>query len=143
LVREAVTAEPVPNLRVKGKVESVGAWRLLDVARDSPGWSRHLDSPLIGRNSELELLHEAFDRSARANACELVTLMGAAGVGKSRLAQEFLSKAADAVNLAARLQQGPIPKRSSSEKARTAPKMAQIGENRCRGLRPVAAGSAW
>ena len=43
----------------------------------------------VGRTQELELLDASFDRSVDGPACELVTVLGAAGVGKSRLAEEF------------------------------------------------------
>jgi predicted ATPase/class 3 adenylate cyclase len=90
LVRDAVEVEPVAPLALKGKGEPVPAWRLVSVTRvpDAPG--RRLDSPLVGRERELELLRRAFERAVGENACELVTVLGPAGVGKSRLTREFL-----------------------------------------------------
>ncbi|HEX2027346.1 MAG TPA: adenylate/guanylate cyclase domain-containing protein [Nitriliruptorales bacterium] len=95
LVRGAVTAERLPPLTVKGKAEALQAWRVFSVTPDVPGWSRRLDSSLVGRDRELELLWEEFDRTVRAPGCQLVTLLGPAGVGKSRLANEFLEQVGD------------------------------------------------
>jgi predicted ATPase/class 3 adenylate cyclase len=92
LVRDAVTADPLPPRAVKGKTEPVSAWSLLEVTPGVPGWGRRLDSPLVGRDRELRALEDAFRRTARSRSCELVTMLGAAGVGKSRLANEFLAR---------------------------------------------------
>ena len=91
LVRDAVTADPLPPLVVKGKTEPVSAWRLLEVMPGVPGWGRRLDSPLVDREPELEALEQAFRRTT-SRSCELVTVFGAPGVGKSRLANEFLAR---------------------------------------------------
>jgi predicted ATPase/class 3 adenylate cyclase len=91
LVRDAVVAEPVAPLTLKGMHEPVVAWRLAQVHGDQ-GWTRRLDSPLVGREPELTLLQGTFRRAVEEDACQLVTLLGPAGVGKSRLASEFLSR---------------------------------------------------
>jgi class 3 adenylate cyclase len=92
LVRDAVTVESVASLSLKGKTDAVSAVRLLAV----PGASRpRLASPIVGRAGELELLGRAFDRLLRDQACQLVTVLGSAGVGKSRLVQEFLGRRGD------------------------------------------------
>ena len=95
LVREAVAVEEVGPLELKGVAAPVTAWRVLRVVPDATGWARRLDSALIGREQELELLESRFDRTTETGACELVTLMGAAGVGKSRLGNELLSRLGD------------------------------------------------
>jgi class 3 adenylate cyclase/tetratricopeptide (TPR) repeat protein len=92
LVREAVTAERVGPLELRGKAAAVPAWRLLGVIPTAPGWGRRLDSPLVGRSRELALLEDAFQRVADEETCELVTVMGPAGVGKSRLTGELISR---------------------------------------------------
>src|SRR5919106_570317 len=89
LVRDAVLVERVTPLELKGKSEPVPAFRLLDVADLPAARVRRLDSPLVGRNAELALLQEAFDRTVAGQTCELVTLVGAPGIGKSRLAEDF------------------------------------------------------
>jgi class 3 adenylate cyclase len=88
LLRDAVTGEPVEPLRVKGKEETIHAYRLADLRPGAALPARHLGSPLVDRLGELELLGEAFDLAVRDRACRLVTVVGAAGVGKSRLASE-------------------------------------------------------
>jgi class 3 adenylate cyclase/tetratricopeptide (TPR) repeat protein len=91
LVRDAVDAERVGPLELKGKAAPVGAWRVLAVIPDAPGSVRRLDSVLVGREPELGLLEDAFARVVDKGTCELVTLMGPAGVGKSRLTAELIA----------------------------------------------------
>jgi predicted ATPase/class 3 adenylate cyclase len=95
LVRDAVEAEPLPPLAVKGRTQPVGAWRLRTVRPDVPGHARRQDAPLVGREPELTRLGEAFERSVANRACCLLTLLGTAGIGKSRLAAEFVASIAD------------------------------------------------
>src|SRR5438094_631390 len=52
---------------------------------------RGLSAPLVGRESELELLENTFERTSRARRSSLVTVYGDPGVGKSRLVREFLA----------------------------------------------------
>ena len=88
LVRDAVDAAPVGSLPLKGKSEPVPAWRLLSVR----GWiQRASAAPMVGRESELAQLHAALDRALVERSCRLFTILGSAGVGKSRLATEFLT----------------------------------------------------
>jgi class 3 adenylate cyclase/tetratricopeptide (TPR) repeat protein len=94
LVKDAVQTEQVEALALKGKASPVPAYRLIDVTPGAPGVARRLDSPLVGRDGELRLLREAIERSQRERACLLFTILGSAGVGKSRLVEEFLSAAA-------------------------------------------------
>jgi class 3 adenylate cyclase/tetratricopeptide (TPR) repeat protein len=95
LVRDAVTVEPVDDLRVKGKSEALAAVRLLSVIPLAEAHARHLDSPMVGRESELELLRQSYQRAVAQRACQLFTLLGSAGVGKSRLVAEFLAGVSD------------------------------------------------
>jgi len=88
LVREAAEFEPLEPLELKGKAEPVPAYRLLRV-RDAPEW-RH-DTRFVGRERELALLREASERVQAEERCELVTVVGEAGVGKSRLVAEALA----------------------------------------------------
>lgn len=91
LVRDAVEVEPLDPLELKGKSEPVPAFRLLGFDRDAPGIARRLDVPLVGRARELRRLRDAWDRSVEQAGCHLVTLLGEAGVGKSRLVAELLA----------------------------------------------------
>jgi class 3 adenylate cyclase len=93
LVRGWIQAEPVPPLELKGKAEPVEAFRLIGLGDQQP--IRRHDTPLVGRRRELHLLAEAFDRANEEQACYLFTLLGTAGVGKSRLVHEFLGRMRD------------------------------------------------
>jgi class 3 adenylate cyclase/tetratricopeptide (TPR) repeat protein len=90
LVREAVEAEPGESLSLKGKSELVPTFRLLDVrpVTDSP--SRRLEAQLVGRERPAAMLVQSFEAAVADNACHLFTVLGAAGVGKSRLVEEFI-----------------------------------------------------
>ena len=90
LVRGAVLVQAVAPLEVEGKSELVPAFRLIDVAGPDRGVERGLSSPLIGRAGALEGLREAFDRAVSAGTCQLVSVVGPAGVGKSRLTSDFV-----------------------------------------------------
>ncbi len=81
LVRRSVVAEPVAPLTLKGKRAPVDAWRLIGVQGDGSRDARP-DVPLVGRRTELRRLHDAFARAQDDRACALVTIVGAAGVGK-------------------------------------------------------------
>jgi|SRR5215208_277745 len=91
LVRDVIEAEPTPPLVVKGKRDPVAAWRVLAVSSSDARWARRLDSPLVGRDAELHQLEEIYARAAAERSAQLVTIVGPAGVGKSRLASEFLA----------------------------------------------------
>jgi len=94
LVRDAVEAEPVEPLTLKGKSEPVPAFRLVAVRPGVSGHTRRLDSPMVGRERQRRLLDEAFDQAVADRVCYLFTVLGTAGVGKSRLVNEFLATAA-------------------------------------------------
>jgi class 3 adenylate cyclase len=85
LVRDAVQVTTVEPLELKGKAEPVPAYRLLSVEAGAPGFSRRLDSALVGREDELGGLRAALEKVTAERSCALVSVLGAAGVGKSRL----------------------------------------------------------
>ncbi|MBA2555958.1 MAG: AAA family ATPase, partial [Chloroflexi bacterium] len=89
LVRDAVDAEPIEAIDAKGKAEPVAAWRLRSVRAGTPGHSRQLDAPMIGRERELARLRQAYQQAVEDRSCQLFTVLGPAGVGKSRLVAEF------------------------------------------------------
>ena len=91
LVRDAVEVEPLDPLELKGKSEHVPAFRLISVDPAAAGFARHLDTPLVGREHELHALRDAWERVEREQGCHLFTLLGTAGVGKSRLVAELLT----------------------------------------------------
>jgi class 3 adenylate cyclase len=103
LVRDAVIAEPIADLSMKGKAEPVPAHRLIEVVPGAAGFARHLDAPIVGRERELSLLRDVFDRTVTDQSCQLFTVLGVAGVGKSRLMAAFTDGlAADATILRGR-----------------------------------------
>jgi class 3 adenylate cyclase len=94
LVRAVVDTEPVEPLAAKGKAEPLPAYRLRAVRDgDVP---RRGDAPMVGRERQLQLLEHAFASATAERSCHLFTILGSAGVGKSRLAEEFLSARAGA-----------------------------------------------
>jgi class 3 adenylate cyclase/tetratricopeptide (TPR) repeat protein len=93
LVRDAVRAEAVPPVTAKGKSNPVTAHRLLEVIAGAEAFMRRLDAPMIGRESELSQLSQAFERAVRERTPYLFTILGSAGIGKSRLVREFLDRA--------------------------------------------------
>jgi class 3 adenylate cyclase/predicted ATPase len=97
LVRAAVDVEAVEPLALKGKAEPVRASRLVAV-RDAA--ERRPKVGFVGRERELAAIHEAWERALADRRCELVTIVGEAGVGKSRLVAEALA------SVQARLVQG-------------------------------------
>jgi DNA-binding SARP family transcriptional activator len=90
LARHAVEAAPVEIVLLGDGGPASSALRLGDVSDDVER-GRRLSSPLVGRAAELAVLRLAFGRVTREAASSLVTVLGPAGVGKSRLAAEFLS----------------------------------------------------
>jgi predicted ATPase len=92
LIRDAIVAEQIGPVSLKGKRAPLMVWRLLEVVPGAPGLTRRLDSPLVNRARELAALREMFERTVRTGAAEVGTLVGAAGVGKSRLTNEFLAE---------------------------------------------------
>jgi tetratricopeptide (TPR) repeat protein len=64
-------------------------WRLVEALPGMPAISRRLDTPLVGRTAELSKLREAFATAVEVRETVLFALLGAAGMGKSRLVSEF------------------------------------------------------
>jgi class 3 adenylate cyclase/tetratricopeptide (TPR) repeat protein len=94
VVREAVAVEPLPPLELKGRSAPSGAWRLLRV--EAPiGVTRRLDTPFVGRADELGRLTTAFREVVAGRRCGLITVLGDAGVGKSRLVAELVDVIGD------------------------------------------------
>jgi predicted ATPase/class 3 adenylate cyclase len=99
LVRNAVEVEPMDPLELKGKAEPVRAYRLLAVHGTDEGVARRLDAPLVGREAEIDELRAAYRRAVDGRQCHAVTLLGDAGVGKSRLIREFIASLAEEVRV--------------------------------------------
>jgi class 3 adenylate cyclase/tetratricopeptide (TPR) repeat protein len=84
--------ERLDPVTVKGKAEPLASWRpLRALARLGSDVTRTITTPLVGRELERSLLVGTFDRAAQQNSCQLVTVVGEPGVGKSRLCAELLT----------------------------------------------------
>jgi class 3 adenylate cyclase/tetratricopeptide (TPR) repeat protein len=94
LVRQHVVAAPVGPLELKGKSGGVPTYRLERVAPADDAIGLRVDPPFVGRDAELGALREAFERARSRSTCVLATVIGSAGVGKSRLAREFVAELA-------------------------------------------------
>jgi hypothetical protein len=88
--------EELERVSVKGKAEPLGVWRPLRArARLGADVMRTYAAPLVGRELERTLLVGTFERSAQQRSCQLVTVVGEPGVGKSRLCAELLGYVED------------------------------------------------
>jgi class 3 adenylate cyclase len=92
LVQDAVRVELVGPLTLKGKAEAVAPYRLLEIVEGAPAVARRVDTPFVGRQDELARLLGCFDSSAGEKTPLLVTVLGAAGLGKTRLAAELIAE---------------------------------------------------
>jgi class 3 adenylate cyclase len=90
LVSGSVGAEPLDPLPLKGFAEPVRAFRFLELIPEDAREPVPADTPLVGRDHELGLLYEAYERVIDKQRCELFTILGSVGVGKTRLATEFI-----------------------------------------------------
>jgi DNA-binding SARP family transcriptional activator len=88
LVRDAVVVEAVDPLVLKGRSEPMRAWRLQQLTGGGP---RRRSAPMVGRERQLEMLQGSLANARHDLACQLFTILGSAGVGKSRLVAEFLA----------------------------------------------------
>jgi predicted ATPase/class 3 adenylate cyclase len=89
LLRDAVEVESIEPLTLKGKSQPVAGFRLLRVHKEHGNERRH-DVPLVGRERELAILREAWDTAIAQRRAQLVTVIGDAGAGKSRLILELM-----------------------------------------------------
>ena len=90
LVRDAVRVERLEPVALKGRTAKVQVWRLLELPDDQT-WGRSSGTPFVDRESELEELREVLGRVRRARSCHAITVVGPAGIGKSRLARELIA----------------------------------------------------
>jgi class 3 adenylate cyclase/tetratricopeptide (TPR) repeat protein len=98
LVRDAVVVEPLEPLALKGKSEPVAAFRLVDVLPEAAGLARHPETPLVGRERERRRLWRDYEDAVADRTCRLFTLLGPAGIGKSRLVADLLERVGDSAD---------------------------------------------
>ena len=97
----AIELEEAPPVEVKGRSAPLPAWRAVCAAERVQPRSAVI-APLIGRDGELELLGNTFERAARDRRAHIVTIYGEPGVGKSRLVREFVGSLEGATVLGGR-----------------------------------------
>jgi class 3 adenylate cyclase/tetratricopeptide (TPR) repeat protein len=91
LVEHAVKAGPLERIPIEGRRHEMGKRRVDDIDPDAPAVTRRLDAAIYGRAEELGLLRDAFERTVAERTCRRFTVLGPAGIGKSRLAAELIS----------------------------------------------------
>jgi DNA-binding SARP family transcriptional activator len=89
LLRGTVILKPVEPLAMEGA--QAAAWQILEVIAGAPALPRGLEAPMVGRQGELTRLRSAFRRAVRSGAAVRMTILGEAGIGKSRLARELVA----------------------------------------------------
>ena len=102
LLRGSVIVKPF-----HGAPRGIPGWEILEIVTGAPAIPRSPDVPMFGRQGELTRLRSAFRRVARSGTVSRLTILGDAGIGKSRLAREFVSSiGADANSI---IQRCPAP----------------------------------
>ncbi len=99
LVRDAVEVEQVTPLAAKGKAAPLPAYRLVRVLGSDRGRSRRLEADLVDRERESRALTDALARTTEGGRGQLVTVLGPAGMGKTRLIEHFLAGIGDDVRV--------------------------------------------
>jgi predicted ATPase/class 3 adenylate cyclase len=89
LVSQAARLEAIAPVDAKGKSAPVEAWRVLEIREEG---ALYPETGFVGRGRELELLEEAWERVRAEQRCELVTILGEPGIGKSRLVSELAAR---------------------------------------------------
>jgi predicted ATPase/class 3 adenylate cyclase len=105
--RNVFEFRPLAPLSLKGKPEPIRAWVVQDFrhGRDATGpyaiiqhprGIEGLEAPLVGRDLELTLMHATYARVQAERHSHLITLLGAPGIGKSRLVRDFIAREQEA-----------------------------------------------
>ncbi|MEX1069963.1 MAG: adenylate/guanylate cyclase domain-containing protein [Chloroflexota bacterium] len=91
--RGAFGFEPGEERSLKGKVLPVAAWRLIGTTQLVRPRGVGVSTALVGRQRELDLLDDLYRATVDDGRPRLVTILGEAGIGKTRLTEEFLARA--------------------------------------------------
>jgi class 3 adenylate cyclase/tetratricopeptide (TPR) repeat protein len=89
LTLDRIEVEDFGPIQIRGRQEPIWAWRAISAYDGGPRVS-NLEAPLVGRDMELSMLENTYARVLRNKRAHLVTIFGEPGVGKSRIAREFL-----------------------------------------------------
>ena len=100
LVKDAVKVGPRERFSAKGKNAPVARFRVDEVDAEAAGYARRLDAPLVNRVDELETLRVLVKEAFAERRCRIVAMLGAAGIGKSRLARELAMELEDVADVA-------------------------------------------
>ncbi len=104
--RNVFEFRPIAPLHLKGKSEPIRAWVVEGLRTGTPAITQHprgiegLQAPLVGRQLELTLMHATYARVQAEKHPHLITLLGAPGIGKSRLVREFIAREQEAAKSA-------------------------------------------
>jgi len=96
LVRDAVEVAPISPLVVKGKSDPVPAYRLVRILDSALGRSRRPHAALVGRERESRELADALARTIENATGQLLLVLGSAGMGKTRLVEDFVAGVGEA-----------------------------------------------
>ena len=83
-----IETEEIGPVEVRGRDEPIWAWAA--ISSNGRSLARVVITPLVGRDHELDLLANTYSRTIRDRRAHLFTIYGEPGVGKTRLANEFL-----------------------------------------------------
>src|SRR5256714_9533861 len=106
LTVDCLETEDVGPLELKGRSAPIWAWRVLGML-DRPAWRRTSEAPLVGRDAELDLLSNTFERSLRDRRAHPFPIYRDPGGGKSRLPPPVLGRPRGGAGPARR----PVPPR--------------------------------
>ncbi|MGZ4354361.1 MAG: BTAD domain-containing putative transcriptional regulator, partial [Gaiellaceae bacterium] len=95
LTAGAGSFESLGDVDLRGLRQPMQAFRLEELSEEAPALVRRLDAPLVGRRDELAALRGALDAAVRGRALKAVAVLGAPGIGKSRLTRELLDAVAE------------------------------------------------
>ena len=96
-----IEVEDLGPVELKGLAEPVWAWRAVGT-NGRGARPQAIQAPLVGRDAELDLLTNTYERALRDRRAHLFTIYGEPGVGKSRLAREFAATLEGATVLSGR-----------------------------------------